>query len=979
MIQEKEILQLENLLALIYDLQQEPWPHQDLSRKDALDKIIELAQVLGVNIDPNDPDFLPLMTIKIVEISSQPANQEAPSLPPNLNELVKIYEKDEEKKVVELQKKITSQENYKRYQKFNDEFKKIILKTDSKIPLPLAEKMAQNAADKAISSLPPVAQADFFTEEIKNQVLKEAEQIINEEFEKIKEEGVLKEAEQIIEKEFQRIKEETTKGRVENLITEAQEIAANPTIIRPFQELIKTTPSNLETTLPQTVLDKLSQNPDEVTFLPIYTVLYPKAAAALIERGIYTLPANLLKVAAEEATPEWQAMIRQGVFYEDFQASIKYLKEIGVPEKHPLLLKLSDKAARFKEQQKIEYKDKKGNVFYKDKPAVAILKHYYHFSKATGRQKIYDDDLKANLPRLSPNTDWAGGGYAGFLKGNFNRLRSLVNIYERFSKFITKGKYNSFLTPARQFLSKKIAQPAIKWLAKTAAGKVIKAGAKKVAVWAATRLGIELGATIAGTAAGGVPGVVIAVASIALEAVKFIGGKIINFIKQVINDPEKALMAVGIGIIALVFIPNPLNLFGIIPIVFGGLGLVSFIMAPIALTAAGAGIGGFFIALGATPVVFPIALFLIIFLSTMAVLTLFIVLVVSGSFILPAKMTETDKNTISAYESPYFILEKTANPQTIQNLQNNESKEISYKVTITAKDKSLSIISINEEISLSSIGNPSKPQPYSFDEELKEKGKEISPGETWEAEYSINVNSSYNDTAIINTVKAWFAVNDEEAAGNFPGVTSASVIIGNPPGDCPDTVRWPTCGGLTQGPMGSYSHGPHGEEAIDIHNSDGTAIYATHNGDASMNEENPNGFGAGYYVTIKGICQGTSFTTKYFHMRKEGRASGPIVKGQIIGYMSNSGTQGVHLHYEFRTGDGARRWSYGGSKGIYPDNKIVPTFPPLMAMLPPYTPKSPTISRSLVIQNIKNENGGTTIPIIQPTFGKCTIGNIVSY
>ncbi|MCX6725743.1 MAG: peptidoglycan DD-metalloendopeptidase family protein [Candidatus Shapirobacteria bacterium] len=888
MIQEKELVNLEEFLPIIYDLQEKNWPHQDISRKDALDKIIQLAQILGVNIDPNDPEFLPLMTVKIVEISSQSKNQEAPDIPPNLSELVEIYEKDKEKETLELQKKVSSKENQKRYRNFNEEFRKIITKANIQIPKPLVEEMAKNATDKTIASLPPVAQADFFTEEIKNQVLKEAEKIVNDELKKVTKNQVLKEAEKIVNDELKKIKEEATRGKTQNLITEAQEIAATPAIIKPFQEVTKITSPILDATLPQAILDQLAQN-DGVAFLPLYTVLYPKATAAFIERGIYTLPAKILKLAADDASPEWQAMITQGIFAEDFEFTIRRLRELGVSEKHPVLVKLNDKFARFQEQQKIEYKDKNGNVHYKDKPAAAFLKRFYKFDKITGRQRISYDRIP-----FPNNTDWSKGGYAGSIKNGLNHFKFIINTYERFSKFVTKGQYTSFLTPIRQFFSQKVGQPIVHWLAKTAAGKAVKAGVKKAATWLATRLGVEIGATVAGTAAGGVPGVVIAAASIVFELLKKVGGKIIGFIRQIINDPEKGLMAIGIGIAVLVFIPNPFNLFGIIPLVFGGLGLASFVMAPITLGAIGGGIGVFFTALAA-PVIFPVALFLIIVLSTLAVLTLFIVLVVSGSFILPAKVTETTVTNVSAYESPYFKLEKTADRTKIDNSELSNNPEIKYIVTIKANDGySLRIINIKDNFSFSTDGKQLTLPTYSFSKDLNEKGREISSGTTWQVDYTTQVDSRFENTAITNTINATLAV--EGIDGSFPGTTSTVVIIGSPPMDCPS--GWPTSGKIAQGPEGATSHGPHHEEAIDIGANRGTPVYATHKGTATIGHQT---FGAGYYIDIAGTCEGKIFHTRYYHLLERDRVSGSVIKGQIIGYVDSSGgPYASHLHYEFQ-------------------------------------------------------------------------------
>jgi len=1077
MIQTKELTKLESFLPLIYDLQEETWPHDHLSRKAVLDKIIQIAQILGVNLNPNDPEFLTAVMIKIWEISFQPPKLEAPSIPPHLAEFLEDYDKAKREQQEEIRKKLGTQENYDHYQKLTNEFEKIIVRIDSRIPGKLATRMAETMANETLSSLPTMPMVQ---EEEKNQVLNKVKDIIDKKFEKIKsEEAVIKEAEEIVSKEEKKIveqKEEVvseTGKIVENewqkILEETQKIIPPPQIIQPIKEevslkieqplVIKKEALSLSSSLspkekhifqefmgevkktislaeprikgkeldlmaknvtdeiitslpivvpgflneedkkliadqslgfvqeefkkigkepqnkiniqplvsqiqpimepkiisavkeaklkeilplPKAILAKLNQATETIYPLPAYTHLNPKAASEFFIKKTANRPsARLIEFAVKNAPPEWQAsknwpiiqeMVEKRIFAENLQENVNFFKKMGVPTNHPLIQQFEDKIAKLLEVQK---NPKTGQ----DHPWVKILK--------------------------KDSTAWSQG---------FNRFRSIVNIYERFSKFVTKGNYVSFLTPVRQFFYKKITQPIVGWLAKTAVGKAAQQGAKKAATWIAAKLGMKLAATagIAATgAATGPPGWVVAAVTIVLDILKALGRKIIGFVRRIIQEPDKALGSVGVGILLLIFIPSPLKLIAILPLAVGGLGLMTFIAAPATLGVIGGGVSAFFIAIAAIPIAAPIALFIIILFSVLAGLTLFIVLVVSGAFILPGKMAEVTPTVISPYESPYFELKKTADPAIMDNILPGNNAEITYKITITAKDKKLTIIgSINEEISLSTNGNPSKPQAHSFDEDLQEKGREINPGGTWEVEYSINVDSSFNDTAIINTVHVELAA--DEVAGRLPGTTSASVIIGEPPGDCPDSIRWPTCGIYTQGPWGLASHWPHGEEAIDIHNADGTAIYATHNGTAILGHQN--GTGAGNYVIITGSCQGTQFQTWYMHMRETGRASGKVVKGQIIGYMSNSGTGGVHLHYEFRTGDGARRWPYGGAPGVYTDNKTIPSFPPLMPMAPPYIPFA--LDRVSVVRT--DENGNTSGVTIQPTFGSCLIKSVYS-
>ncbi|WP_456480153.1 peptidoglycan DD-metalloendopeptidase family protein [Nautilia sp.] len=78
-------------------------------------------------------------------------------------------------------------------------------------------------------------------------------------------------------------------------------------------------------------------------------------------------------------------------------------------------------------------------------------------------------------------------------------------------------------------------------------------------------------------------------------------------------------------------------------------------------------------------------------------------------------------------------------------------------------------------------------------------------------------------------------------------------------------------------------------------------IYATANGVVSGAGLNP--YGYGYVVKISNVY---GFDTLYAHLRKniKVKAGDFVKKGQIIGYMGNTGlSTGQHLHYEIRYND----------------------------------------------------------------------------
>jgi len=925
MIQTKEKETLASLLALIFKLQDETSFRDNFKRKQALDSLKEYAKSIGFTLEPDNPDFLPKLFLKILQEYNKPPELPPGNLPPP--ELVEIYEKGKQEEEARLQKLMASKKVYGDYNDYLELYKNFILKNKQELPPKVAEEIAKNAANRTIISLPRVAQPEFLSKEDKNRIIREAGKIIEDELQKIKtEEGkpqIVREAEKIVGNEWERIVEETKK------------IAAKPEIIQSVEEITQAekpppTPEEIPP-LPQAVLAKLNQPPEEVSFLPIYTILHPKVAAAFIEKAIYTLPAKFLSLTAEDASPEWQAMMQKGLFVEDLQASIKDLKAMGVPETHPLLKRLSDKVASLQEQQKFTIQTKDGQIIYKDTLAARIFKHCRRFDKITGRQKIYDDDLKVNLPRLSPDFAWSQGGYAGFLRNSLNRFRFIINTYERISKFVTRGKYTSFLTPIRQFFSQKVTQPMVKWLAKTAVGKAVKAGAKKAAGWVATKLGVKLAAEAGVAAAGaatGPPGWIVAAVLIGIDILKFIGKKFIGLIRKIVQEPEKALAAVGAGVLVLIFVPMPFALIGIAPLVLGGMGLASFALAPTTLSVVGGGITAFFTAISTLPFTAPIALFIVILFSTLAVLTLFIVMVVSGAFILPKPIQEAAIKTVSPYTSEFFDVTKTVSPK---NEYKNEELPIKVTYIVTIKPKNGHTLIrpkiVEDKFIITKEGSIPLISPCGF-EDLPET---ITSPEILTCEKTFD--SQFKDSAISNTISVTTEIQNQTGV-HFLTATE-TVVIGNPPMECPS--GYPTeHGQVSQGPFGATSHrfgssvdpNSHDQIAIDITTvpgiisfSNNIAVKATHNG--TLKKMGCSGYsGCGVYI-YSPCGSSKNFYTAYWHLLNEGRyADGRVDKGDIIGY--TNGWQN-HLHYEFGP-QGPQEW---------PTN-----WRPPIEMKPPYFPQN---------------------------------------
>ncbi len=99
-----------------------------------------------------------------------------------------------------------------------------------------------------------------------------------------------------------------------------------------------------------------------------------------------------------------------------------------------------------------------------------------------------------------------------------------------------------------------------------------------------------------------------------------------------------------------------------------------------------------------------------------------------------------------------------------------------------------------------------------------------------------------------------------------------------------------------------------GHEGTDYNTGQDMYIRAVADGTAYLREQSENGIieegGFGYYVDID---HGNGYWTRYAHLRKDGRKSGTVKRGDVIGNSSNSGAPWSgcwepHLHLEVRQG-----------------------------------------------------------------------------
>lgn len=149
-------------------------------------------------------------------------------------------------------------------------------------------------------------------------------------------------------------------------------------------------------------------------------------------------------------------------------------------------------------------------------------------------------------------------------------------------------------------------------------------------------------------------------------------------------------------------------------------------------------------------------------------------------------------------------------------------------------------------------------------------------------------------------ISAIFPIQSSYAA-TYQGTARAVVQIGTVSSNCPQ--GWATTGRITQGPMGSFSHGdppveltPGEFEAIDIGTPVGTPVYATVSGQVKTVDKSKTALDQ--RVTITPNCPGLN-AIYYLHLSAIGVTEGQIVRfGEQIGLSGAAGT-GAHIHYQF--------------------------------------------------------------------------------
>jgi len=339
-------------------------------------------------------------------------------------------------------------------------------------------------------------------------------------------------------------------------------------------EQVKAIGEKTETSIINTLISFPEEKPQGVAFKPVFTLLYPPTAISAVKKialaPIVKTLQWMVKIAPENIPEETKTVILEGLTTEDIQESINAFQEAGLSSKHPKIDQLKNQ------------KDKLTS-FESSHPVLSfILRHYHEFSKKTGSRQIQESKTGLWLPKLSPSTSWQKQkGYAWILQRGLNRLGVFLKTHQwlpsrggkiirfvlpdKIVRTLTFGKIQSFVT-LKKAVYQKIIQPVLIWLGKTAVGKAIKTGVKKLASWGLAKLGISLAGAAVGAAAGP-PGWVATLISFIPNIISWVK----RGIKKLLEKPELAILF-GIGLVGL---PILLPMFPALGFIFTTLGIFS--------------------------------------------------------------------------------------------------------------------------------------------------------------------------------------------------------------------------------------------------------------------------------------------------------------------------------------------------------------------------------------------------------------------
>lgn len=580
-MEEKEFYQW--LQVLVYSLQLPEWPFgEKIGREEAMLLIANFF-----NLNPKDPELPQKAFLKLNEILAE--EKPVPNIPLNLKELVEIYEKH--------LKEVQEKELNSVFPTLNEEIKSLYEQYRQKIleeikpltPNPqLAQVISHQVALEVVSKLPSVVHEQAFEETVPP-----------EKYQKI--------VQPVLQQNLAKIGiKAPPESQLSKVVTEKTRPLAKPLAATPHYPPTPPTPPPISEEIPPGVISQLTAESQGIAFKPIFTLLHPPTTVSFAKKIVLTPIVKPLQWAvkiAEEVSPEIKAIVLEGLTSKDIQESIKAFQKAGLLSGHPKLSSLKnqqEKLAEFESSHKI---------------LSFVFHHYHEFSKITGGRQIQEPQVGLFLPQLSPSPVWyQQKGYAWSLHQGLNRLGIFLRthqwlptpsgkkiirfvLHDKIIRFITFGKVESF-TALKTAAYKKLVQPVLIWLGKTAIGKAIKTGARKLITWGLTKLGLAV-----------IPepvSKILLILSLAKDFIKLVWGGFKAILRKFKEKPE-AVLATGLILMAVpIFIPllpivgTVITTIGIITSIIGFLGGIAkwagAIISQIGgfLSSAASAVGGFF-------------------------------------------------------------------------------------------------------------------------------------------------------------------------------------------------------------------------------------------------------------------------------------------------------------------------------------------------------------------------------------------------
>ncbi|MFZ5932687.1 MAG: hypothetical protein ACOYT7_01245 [Patescibacteria group bacterium] len=296
------------------------------------------------------------------------------------------------------------------------------------------------------------------------------------------------------------------------------------------------------------------------------------------------------------------------------------------------------------------------------------------------------------------------------------------------------------------------------------AQRAVTKAASKAITSALTKAGISITTKAVGAGVGQaaipIPGVGAIVGWLASKVLSPLIDKVFDFIRK-----NKWVLAAPFVLVGLIF--------GLPWLTVGGIALGGVLLARgvgSALSMAGRTAASIFTGL-ATLTIMSVALPFLVALIAIPVLVAIILFIInSGAYLVPPSVSQFA-------ESPYIDIEKTPEPPgPFSNPPPNVS--VTYTIIIKAKKGTLTNIRFQYECRVVGSGGGNDCPPV----EIPEAPLQISPTEPFSLSYSASYGTSFRDSIVVDT---FTVVADAPDQAGATAATSASVVIGNPPIDCP--------------------------------------------------------------------------------------------------------------------------------------------------------------------------------------------------